>query len=103
MCRKLKIPHIQKTPLELINEYGNVAGYKNQHKNHLRFYMLTINTLKGKLRKPPHYSGIEKSKTPRNKFIPWDERLVHKQNISQRTKEDTNEMKRHPVFTDWKT
>lgn len=88
----IKIPHIQKNPTRTNKWKRPCCRLQNQHKNRLCFYMLTINNLKGELRKQPHHSGIRKSKTPRNKFIPWGDRLVHKQNILQRPR-DTNKWK----------
>ena len=40
--------------LELINEFGKVAGYKTKYKNLLHFYTLIMKDKKEKLRKQSH-------------------------------------------------
>ena len=40
--------------LELISEFGKVAGYKLMHRNHLHSYTLMMKNLKVKLRKCSH-------------------------------------------------
>jgi len=55
--------------LELISEFGRVAGYKLTHRNLLNFYILTMKDQKEKLkrqfRSPLHQK--KKKKIPRNK------------------------------------
>ena len=54
--------------LELINEFGQVVGYKINTKNQLHFYILKKKDQKGKLgEKIPFYCNIKKTKIPRNK------------------------------------
>ena len=45
---------------ELINEFGKVAGYKLIYRKLLRFYTLTANYLKRKLRKKSHLQSYQK-------------------------------------------
>ena len=40
--------------LELISEFSKVAGYKINNRNHLHFYILTMNNQKEKLRNQSH-------------------------------------------------
>ena len=40
--------------LELISEFGRVAGYKLTHRNLLHFYILTMKDQKEKLKKQFH-------------------------------------------------
>ena len=53
--------------LELINEFGKVAGYKIMHRNLLHSYTLIMKNLKEKLRKHSHLPCNKKHKIPRNK------------------------------------
>ena len=46
--------------LELINEFGKVAGYKLTYRNMLHFYTLTTKYQKEKLRKQSHSSSHQK-------------------------------------------
>ena len=46
--------------LELINEFGKVAGYKIIYRNLLHFYTLTMKGLKEKLKKQSHLSSNQK-------------------------------------------
>ena len=50
--------------LELISEFGRVAGYKLTHRNLLHFYILTMKDQKEKFKKQ---SFIRKNKIPWNK------------------------------------
>ena len=56
--------------LELISEFGRVAGYKLTHRNLLHFYILTIKDQKEKINKQFHsplHQKKKKKKIPRNK------------------------------------
>ena len=53
--------------LELINEFGKVAGYKIMPQNFLHSYTLMLKNLKGKLRKHAYLPLQQKNKIPRNK------------------------------------
>ena len=53
--------------LELINEFGKVAGYKINARNLLHSYTLMMKNLKEKLRKHSHLPLQQKNKIPRNK------------------------------------
>ena len=53
--------------LELINEFGKVAGYKIIRRNLLYSYTLTMKGQKEKLRKQSHLPLQQKHKIPRNK------------------------------------
>ena len=46
--------------LELINEFGKVAGYKLVHRNLLHFYTLTTKVQKEKLKKQSHLPSHQK-------------------------------------------
>ena len=54
--------------LELINEFGRVAGYKINARNLLHSYTLMMKNLKEKLRKQSHSPLKKKNKIPRNKL-----------------------------------
>ena len=53
--------------LELINESGQVAGYKINTQSLLHSYMVTMKDQKEKLRSNPIYHHITKNKIPGNK------------------------------------
>ena len=53
--------------LELINEFGKVAGYKINAQKSLAFLTLMMKNLKEKLRKQSHLPLQQKNKIPRNK------------------------------------
>ena len=46
--------------LELINEFGKVAGYKLMHRNPLHYYTLMMKNLKENLRKHSHLTLQQK-------------------------------------------
>ena len=54
--------------LELINEFGKVAGYKISTQKLIAFLYTTMKDQKEKLGKPPHFlNHIKKNKIPRSK------------------------------------
>ena len=53
--------------LELIHEFGKVAGYKIKHRNRWHFCILTMKNQKEKLGKQSIHHCIQKNKTPRSK------------------------------------
>ena len=62
--------------LELINEFGRVAGYRINAQISLAFYTLMMKNLKEKLRKTPIYHCNKKNKIPRNKPTKGEKRPV---------------------------
>ena len=62
--------------LELINEFGKVAGYKINAQNLLHSYMLLMKNLKVKLGKHSHLPLQQKNKIPRNKPTEGNKRPV---------------------------
>ena len=53
ILNKMLAIQIQQYIIELINEFGKVAGYKI-HRNLLHFYMLTMKDQKEKFKKQSH-------------------------------------------------
>ena len=53
--------------LELINEFGKVAGYKINAQKSLAFLYINVENVKEKLRKHSFYHCNKQNKMPRNK------------------------------------
>ena len=66
--------------LELINEFGEVAGYKIIYRNLLHVYTPTMKGQKEKLRKQPHLSLHQKEQNTQEKNLPKEAEDLYSEN-----------------------